>query len=53
MIATYKLLNSKKYYESYNLENTQNDISTSNLESSIPESDMALDSVQSEQYKVQ
>ena len=36
-----------------NLENTQNDISTSNLESNIPESDMALDSVQSEQYKVQ
>lgn len=36
-----------------NLENTQNDISTSNLESSIPESDMALDSVQTEQYKVQ
>ncbi len=36
-----------------NLENTQNDISTTNLESSIPESDMALDSVQSEQYKVQ
>lgn len=24
MIATYKLLNSKEYYESYNLENTQN-----------------------------
>ena len=36
-----------------NLENTQNDISTSNLESNIPESDMALDSVQTEQYKVQ
>ena len=36
-----------------NLENIQNDISTSNLENNIPESDMALDSVQSEQYKVQ
>jgi hypothetical protein len=38
MIATYKLLNSKEYYESYNLENTQNTTYTQISDISIEKS---------------